>query len=63
MKGIYKHYKGGIYSVIGEGIHTETNEVLVFYTDENGDFWARPTEMFKSTIEVDGKVVNRFDKI
>ena len=27
----HQHYKGGLYRVIGEGIHTETQEELVFY--------------------------------
>jgi len=29
--GIYKHYKGGLYQVLGVGQHTETNEIVVIY--------------------------------
>jgi hypothetical protein len=29
--GIYRHYKGGLYQVLGVGQHTETNEIVVIY--------------------------------
>ena len=29
--GIYKHYKGGFYQVLGVGQHTETKELVVVY--------------------------------
>lgn len=39
---LYKHYKGGLYRVIGEGIHTETSEELTFYLScETGKLYAR----------------------
>ncbi|WP_252118124.1 DUF1653 domain-containing protein, partial [Bacillus subtilis] len=59
----FKHYKGGLYKVIGEVIHTETEEKLVTYEDMDGILWARPKEMFFEKIVVDGKEVNRFTKI
>jgi hypothetical protein len=31
MTGIYKHYKGGYYQVLGIGAHSETDERLVAY--------------------------------
>lgn len=34
--GIYKHYKGGYYQVIGVGEHTETKEVVVVYISLTG---------------------------
>lgn len=47
----HQHYKGGLYRKIGEGIHTETEEKLVYYVNEfpYGDeeiIFARPTGMF-----------------
>lgn len=62
-KDTYKHYKGGTYHVIGEGKHTETEEDLVFYHDDLGNLWVRPTEMFNGTLEVDGKEIVRFERI
>ncbi|TXF72830.1 DUF1653 domain-containing protein [Bacillus subtilis] len=59
----FKHYKGGLYKVIGEAIHTETEEKLVTYEDMDGILWARPNEMFFGTVVVDGKEINRFTKI
>lgn len=60
--GIYKHYKGGLYEVIGVGHHTETEEELVFYRSLYGrfGFWARPVSMFCSEIENKGEKVLRF---
>lgn len=29
--GIYRHYKGGYYQILGIGQHTETSEIVVIY--------------------------------
>lgn len=59
---LYKHYKGGLYRDIGEGIHTETNEKLVFYMSvETGKLFARPLEMFHGLVNLEnGSVVPRY---
>lgn len=69
-KGIYRHYKGKYYAVIGTGHHSETLEELVFYVmlaDRppfgTNSLWARPIEHFRETVEVDGKKVLRFEFI
>ena len=61
----FRHYKGGLYAVIGEGIHTETEENLVFYYDASDatKFYARPKEMFYSDIEWEGETKKRFTPI
>ena len=62
QKGIYRHFKGGIYEVIGVAIHTETQDGLVLYRDyENPDSitWARPVSMWNDM--VNGK--KRFELI
>ncbi len=60
--GIYQHYKGQLYEVMGVGHHTETEEELVFYRSLYGryGFWVRPVSMFCGEIEMNGKRVSRF---
>lgn len=62
--GVYEHYKGKQYRVIGVGRHTETLEELVMYEAlyENplGRLWCRPLKMWLESVEVDGKKVPRF---
>ncbi len=63
--GRYKHYKGSLYEVLGTARHSETEEWMVVYKTLYGDFstWVRPYEMFTASIEVDGVVVSRFEKV
>lgn len=51
--GLYRHFKGNTYVVIGEGTHTETDEDLVIYmsTKLDGKIWCRPKEMFHGYTE------------
>lgn len=60
--GRYRHYKGRDYTVLGLARHSETQEVLVVYRQEYGDrdLWVRPLAMFRETVEVDGRAVERF---
>ena len=65
--GIYRHYKGGEYEVIGAARHSETEEELIVYRQlydsqafPKGAIWVRPKAMFLETVEVDGKHVPRF---
>ncbi len=69
--GIYKHYKGHEYQVIGFALHTETHETLVLYKplytnaqleEECGKdpTFARPINMFTEMVLVTGKRVPRF---
>ncbi|MCX2851453.1 MULTISPECIES: DUF1653 domain-containing protein [Bacillus] len=58
-----RHYKGGLYKVIEEAVHTETEENLVTYEDQDGVLWARPKEMFFGKVIIDGKEIKRFTKI
>jgi hypothetical protein len=61
---VYKHYKGTKAKVIAEGFHSETRELLVIYIHlEDGVIWARPKEMFLGNVIVNGKEVERFEKI
>ena len=65
--GIYKHFKGKLYEVIGVARHSETLEELVVYRvlyyDERfgkNALWVRPKKMFLEHVVVDGKEVPRF---
>ena len=60
--GLYRHYKGGRYELLGVVRHSETLEPLVLYRpldSESGD-WVRPYGMFFERVEVDGREVPRF---
>ena len=62
--GIYEHYKGKKYRVIGVAKHSETLEDLVvyepLYENTTSKLWVRPLAMFLETVEVNGKRVPRF---
>ncbi len=65
--GIYKHYKGGFYKVIGIARHENTEEEMVVYRSisrglENGEgpLWVRPIDQFTEIVEAKEKRVQRF---
>jgi hypothetical protein len=62
IPGIYQHFKGGTYGVIGIAIHSETGEELVVYRPLYGDrrLTARSLSMFLEHIERDGYSGPRF---
>ena len=61
QKGIYRHFKDGIYEVVGNAVHTETGDSLVLYraVDRPSPIWARPEEMWNEVVT--GK--KRFERI
>ncbi len=64
--GIYEHFKGMRYQVIGVALHSETQDPMVVYKplyDSPAEFWVRPYSMFVETVERDGNVFPRFKKI
>lgn len=60
--GLYRHYKGMFYEVIGTARHTETEEVLTLYRALYGEkgLWVRPAAMFNEEVVVDGVRQPRF---
>lgn len=50
--GLYRHYKGGLYTVLCVGRHSETEEWLVTYRSEAlGNYWVRPLAMWQQSVE------------
>jgi hypothetical protein len=64
--GLYKHYKGGMYQVLGVAQHSESDELLVIYVSLNTDLTgprlrARPISMWNEHVRwPDGSVTSRF---
>lgn len=51
--GLYRHFKGTVYEIIGVATHSETQEQLVIYrpVSDRNKLWARPLEMFTSKVD------------
>lgn len=60
--GRYRHFKGGLYQVIGTALHSETREPMVVYRALYGDggLWVRPASMWSELVERDGYSGPRF---
>ncbi|WP_244594941.1 DUF1653 domain-containing protein [Slackia faecicanis] len=51
--GLYRHFKGNRYEVIGTALHSETEEELVVYRALYGSYglWVRPAAMFREKVD------------
>ena len=59
--GVYRHFKGTLYLVVGTARHSETEEALVVYHREgSSDLWVRPVAMWVEAVDRDGYVGARF---
>jgi hypothetical protein len=62
--GVYKHYKGGLYLVLGVARHSETEEKLVVYVPlgvvAKPRIVARPYDMFFETVKFNNQDKPRF---
>ncbi|MDY4140382.1 MAG: DUF1653 domain-containing protein [Aristaeellaceae bacterium] len=60
--GIYRHFKGGLYQVVGVATNSETGEYMVVYRALYGEkgLWVRPASMWTETVERDGQTYQRF---
>lgn len=63
--GRYRHFKGNEYEVLYVAKHSETLEDMVVYRALYGEggVWVRPASMWNETIERDGHVYKRFEKV
>ncbi|MFK8081785.1 MAG: DUF1653 domain-containing protein [Granulosicoccus sp.] len=59
--GTYRHYKGGLYQVLGMAQHSETDEWMVVYQalyDDKG-FWVRPLSIWLDPVSDEKITDNR----
>jgi len=63
--GLYRHYKGNLYEVVGTVRHSESLEAMTLYKALYGaqGMWVRPAAMFEETVVIDGVAQARFVKI
>ena len=63
--GLYQHYKGNHYHVIGLCRHSETLEESVVYQALYRDYglWVRPLKIFLEKVEFNNETVPRFQFI
>lgn len=63
--GKYRHYKGGLYEVVGTVRHSENLESMTLYRALYGEMglWVRPAEMFNGEVVIDGVLMRRFTKL
>ena len=62
-EGVYKHFKGGEYGVLGVAEHSETGEKMVVYCSKKGrgfKWWVQPLSQFTGKVKHNGKTVPRF---
>ena len=60
--GLYRHYKGLLYEVIGTARHSESLEPMTLYRALYGErgLWVRPAAMFQEEVLIDGLRQPRF---
>jgi hypothetical protein len=60
--GLYRHYKGNFYNLIGHCKHSETLKELIVYQALYGDYglWVRPLKLFLEKVEFKGQTLSRF---
>lgn len=60
--GLYRHYKGKMYRVLGVARHSETGEWFVVYQKQYEDygFAIRPYDMFRESVMYNGRSMLRF---
>ncbi|MFZ2737596.1 MAG: DUF1653 domain-containing protein [Burkholderiaceae bacterium] len=60
--GLYRHYKGNLYQVVGMVRHSETLEAMTLYRALYGEhgLWVRPAAMFAQEIVFEGMLQPRF---
>ena len=60
--GLYRHYKGLMYEVVGTARHSESLAPMTLYRALYGErgLWVRPAAMFNEEVIIDGLRQPRF---
>ena len=60
--GVYRHFKGNLYELIGVAKHSETLEPMVVYRALYGEggLWVRPASMWTEQVDREGYHGPRF---
>ena len=63
-KGLYRHYKGLMYEVLGTVRHSESLEPMTLYRALYGErgMWVRPAAMFEEEVTIEGLRQARFER-
>jgi len=63
-QGLYRHYKGLMYEVIGTVRHSESLEPMTLYRALYGErgLWVRPAAMFNEEVLIEGVRQPRFTR-
>jgi hypothetical protein len=63
--GLYRHFKGGVYEVLGVARHSESEDEYVVYRALYGEreLWVRPKGMFLDKVALAHREVPRFHYI
>ncbi|WP_370263903.1 DUF1653 domain-containing protein [Limnobacter sp.] len=62
--GPYRHYKGGLYEVLGLGREEATLDVVVIYKScKNNTWWTRPIEVFTEKVDTVDGLRPRFEPV
>ncbi|MBA3980487.1 MAG: DUF1653 domain-containing protein [Alcanivorax sp.] len=63
--GQYRHFKGGLYDVLGVARDSEMQVPQVVYRALYGErgLWVRPLAMFTELVERDGQIRPRFERV
>jgi hypothetical protein len=61
-QGLYRHYKGLMYEVVGTVRHSESLEPMTLYRALYGErgLWVRPAAIFNEEVVIDGVRQPRF---
>ena len=62
--GLYRHYKGLLYEVVGTARHSESLAPMTLYRALYGErgLWVRPADMFNEEVVIDGVRQPRFTR-